>query len=204
MQNYDLEKGYIKTEQKVIKHHEGKPENERKVIADYPYDEYELVETYIPYTQQELNEIRINEIIQKLNELSQDFIQVSVGAVIEDIDERKKQFRLLHNELRTLKGKPERIYTKFDNLYKQYKHNMQWYTNYGLCSFSITTNRAEPYTSWKDLLVDGSISLIDYTTVFSESLGFKLICMGKNDGFNLFSGEDVIIDRLFVDNVVNL
>lgn len=51
------------------------------------------------------------ELRRTLRELSEDFIQVSAGAVIPDIDARKALFRQLHNELRQLKGLPPREYS---------------------------------------------------------------------------------------------
>lgn len=52
------------------------------------------------------------EICQRLEELSQDFIQEFLGAVFDDIEERKQEFQKLHNELRTLLGKESREYIK--------------------------------------------------------------------------------------------
>ena len=46
----------------------------------------------------------------RLNELTQDFIQASLGAVFDDIEERKREFRTLHNELRVFQGKKPREY----------------------------------------------------------------------------------------------
>lgn len=64
------------------------------------------------YTTMMETEFRQNQIIRKLNQLSQDFIQADLGAEIEDIEERKQEFKELHNELRELLGKPPRIYTR--------------------------------------------------------------------------------------------
>lgn len=61
-------------------------------------------------TDEELINKRVYEIQEKLNQLTQDFIQVMCGAVIDDIKERKQEFQALHNELRTLEGKEPRIY----------------------------------------------------------------------------------------------
>ena len=46
----------------------------------------------------------------RLNELSQDFIQVSIGAKIDNIETRKQEFVSCHNELRNLLGKEKREY----------------------------------------------------------------------------------------------
>jgi hypothetical protein len=53
---------------------------------------------------------RIAEITTRLDALDKDFRQADLGAVIEDLDERKAEFITLHNELRTLQGKPLRVY----------------------------------------------------------------------------------------------
>ena len=53
---------------------------------------------------------KIINIQSRLNELSQDFIQVSLGAEFGDLEERKTEFKTLHNELRTLLGKGPRNY----------------------------------------------------------------------------------------------
>lgn len=61
-------------------------------------------------TEEELKEQRISEIQHRLNELNQDFIQILCGAEIENADERKEEFKTLHNELRALLGKEPREY----------------------------------------------------------------------------------------------
>ena len=55
---------------------------------------------------------RIKEIKTRLEQLSQDFVQLLVGAEFEDLEERKKEFQFLHNELRELLGKEPRIYVE--------------------------------------------------------------------------------------------
>lgn len=55
-------------------------------------------------------EKREEKIKSRLNNLTQDFIQVLCGAVFEDIEERKQEFRTLHNELRVFQGKKPREY----------------------------------------------------------------------------------------------
>lgn len=57
-----------------------------------------------------LKDLRIAEITTRLEQLDKDFRQADLGAVIEDLDERKAEFITLHNELRTLQGKPLRVY----------------------------------------------------------------------------------------------
>lgn len=68
------------------------------------------LEKYNARKQKELDNIRIKEIGTRLDALDKDFRQADLGAVIEDIDERKAEFIALHNELRTLEGKPLRVY----------------------------------------------------------------------------------------------
>lgn len=66
-------------------------------------------EEYIP-TEEDLKRERMVEISVRLSELTQDFIQESLGAVFDDIEERRKEFISLHNELRVLLGKEPREY----------------------------------------------------------------------------------------------
>ena len=66
--------------------------------------------------EEEIKEGRIREIKQELTNLSQDFIQHDLGAIFEDIDERKNKFISLHNELRVLLGKTPREYITNNNI----------------------------------------------------------------------------------------
>lgn len=59
---------------------------------------------------------RIVFITNRLSQLSQDFIQVQLGAVFEDLETRKQEFRDLHNELRILQGKEKRIYMEANDV----------------------------------------------------------------------------------------
>ena len=59
--------------------------------------------------------IRISEIKTRLEQLSQDIIQSLAGAEFEDMAERQKEFKTLHNELRILLGKEPRKYLEVDN-----------------------------------------------------------------------------------------
>lgn len=60
-------------------------------------------------TQDELNKIRIAEIQARLTELDHDIVQDIVGEIVPNIEERKIEFIALHNELRTLLGKEQRL-----------------------------------------------------------------------------------------------
>ena len=62
-------------------------------------------------TQEELKEQRRFEISRRLEQLSQDFVQAMAGAYFEDLEARKTEFQMLHNELRTLQGKEPRHYS---------------------------------------------------------------------------------------------
>ena len=60
-------------------------------------------------TQDELNKIRIAEIQARLTELDHDIVQDIAGEIVPNIEERKIEFIALHNELRTLLGKEQRL-----------------------------------------------------------------------------------------------
>jgi hypothetical protein len=68
------------------------------------------LEKYNARKQKELDKIRIVEIETRMDALDKDFRQADLGAVIEDLGERKAEFIALHNEWRTLQGKPLRVY----------------------------------------------------------------------------------------------
>lgn len=93
-----------------------KPLKTRLGSYNYKYVNGEIIEVDNEAADQEKEEIqqRIVYIRGRLNELSQDFIQSSLGAVFEDLDERKSEFVSLHNELRVLLGKDERVYMEVE------------------------------------------------------------------------------------------
>lgn len=70
------------------------------------------MEFYEGMTLEEYNnkQIRGSEIRRRLDELSNDFVQAFAGAYIADLDERKREFAELHNELRAIMGKMPRSY----------------------------------------------------------------------------------------------
>ena len=76
------------------------------------YDEYEDVLKIEPLSAEELKQNRIYEIQARLNQLSQDFVQADLGAVFDDLEARKSEFKTLHNELRELQGKDKREYIR--------------------------------------------------------------------------------------------
>ena len=78
--------------------------------VDFNEDMTFNIEAYNARKANTLAKDRVVEIRTRLAQLSQDFIQVQVGAIFPDIEERKEEFRALHNELRSLLGKEERIY----------------------------------------------------------------------------------------------
>lgn len=63
----------------------------------------------------DIKQERLSEIQQRLNDLSQDFVQADLGAVFEDLEQRKNEFRTLHNEMRILLGKEPRVYLQETN-----------------------------------------------------------------------------------------
>ena len=85
-------------------------EKEDCEASDFNDDLTFNIEKYNARKLAESNAERIIEIKERLNELSQDFIQVQVGAEFDNLEERKAEFRNLHNELRVLLGKEPRIY----------------------------------------------------------------------------------------------
>lgn len=130
---YDLEKGYLIEDRLLVKKHPEIPATEgvghykntyfpnggveREWVWDIEpqnavesWDEYEEVQVYVPYTAEQLKEKRIVAIKERLSQLSEDFVQSWAGAYIEDIEERKKEFAELHNQLRLLLGKTPRTY----------------------------------------------------------------------------------------------
>ena len=54
------------------------------------------------------NILLINKKQQRLAELTKDFAQVQAGLIIDDLEERKAEFRTLLNEVRALQGKEPR------------------------------------------------------------------------------------------------
>lgn len=82
--------------------------------ADFNEDLTFNVEKYNARKQEETNRLRIAEIKPRLDQISQDLIQAQVGAVFEDLEERKAEFQSLHNELRLLSGKTPRRYYEYD------------------------------------------------------------------------------------------
>lgn len=108
-----------------------------KIIDKFSYQAYPITDDMIEVNEETLREIgktkcfengkiidydnsnefkelskqkRIAEIKQRLDELNKDFIQYYLGAVIENIEDKKIEFISLHNELRELIGKEPRIY----------------------------------------------------------------------------------------------
>lgn len=65
-------------------------------------------------SEEEKQQHRISEIQQRLNNLSQDFVQADLGAIFEDLEQRKEEFRTLHNEMRVLLNKEPRVYEVLD------------------------------------------------------------------------------------------
>lgn len=92
-------------------------QNSRESIEDFVFykdNKVYLRAEYPQYYQEMLGEFekskRIKAIRERLTELSQDFTQIQLGAVFKDQEDRKNEFRELHNELRKLLGKEPREY----------------------------------------------------------------------------------------------
>ena len=78
--------------------------------SDFDEDLTFNIDRYNARKQNENNQLRIAEIKPRLEQLSQDLIQAQAGALFEDLEERKAEFQILHNELRTLLGQEPRKY----------------------------------------------------------------------------------------------
>ncbi len=76
------------------------------IDGEYVFNEKKYKNRYQGFKNQQ----RLEEINKRLISLTQDFIQVQCGAIIENIEERKQEFRNLHNELRELQNKEKRSY----------------------------------------------------------------------------------------------
>ena len=124
---YDTEQGVLKNDKLFIKSHPAVEEVGHYEMHRYPnggcskewvvdtpaveaYDEYEEIQVYVPYTQAQKDEKRASEIRGRLSQLSDDFVQSWAGAYFPDLEERKKEFANLHNELRAILGKTPRTY----------------------------------------------------------------------------------------------
>ncbi len=117
---------------RLVKHHEAVKEIKEKfhyeVIKEYAnggkdvkkvvdvasvepkdaYDEFEDVLQIAYLTDDEKNNIRKSGIQERLNSISQDIIQSMTGELVPEIEQRKKEFIELHNELRILLNKEPR------------------------------------------------------------------------------------------------
>lgn len=98
-----------------------------KILGETSYQTYPETIDMINFEEEDLKEIGItkkfengqivpyesnSKIIaikkQRLTELTKDFAQVEAGLQIDDIEERKAEFRTLLNEVRVLQGKEPR------------------------------------------------------------------------------------------------
>lgn len=128
---YDLSKGYLTTDyiEEVVPEVQAIEEQGHfETIAEYPNGgkdvkwvvdvagvEYQpqkikkkQVTIYVPYSEEELKQQQIRIKINRLAELTKDFAQVEAGLIIDDLEERKAEFRTLLNEVRVLQGKQPR------------------------------------------------------------------------------------------------
>ncbi len=99
-----------------------------KILGETSYQTYPETIDMVNFEEEDLKEIGItkkfengqivsyeanNKIIetkkkQRLAELTKDFAQVEAGLQIDDIEDRKQEFRTLLNEVRVLQGKQPR------------------------------------------------------------------------------------------------
>lgn len=128
---YDLSKGYLTTDyiEEVVPEVQAiEEQGHYETVAEYPNGgkdvkwvvdiagvEYQPeriekvpITVYVPFTEEELKQQQINIKINRLTELTKDFAQVEAGLVIDDIEDRKQEFRTLLNEIRVLQGKQPR------------------------------------------------------------------------------------------------
>lgn len=68
------------------------------------------VDKYNTRKQKELDEIELPKLQSELSSLSQDLIQAQAGAVIDNLEERKARFQVVHNRIREIMGKEPRVY----------------------------------------------------------------------------------------------
>ena len=133
-QDIDYSKYKLVDAKRFVRHHEAvaevKEQFHYETIREYPnggkdvkkvidveyvepkeaYDEYEDILKIEPLSAEELKQNRIYKIQARLNQLTQDFVQAELGAVFDDLEARKSEFKTLHNELRELQGKEKREY----------------------------------------------------------------------------------------------
>lgn len=96
------------------------PYNYTKVEIDDIYSDCQLsdfnndltfnIEKYNARKQRELDEEELPELQAELNAISQDLIQAQAGAVIDNLEERKVRFQVVHNRIREIMRKEPRIY----------------------------------------------------------------------------------------------
>lgn len=72
----------------------------------------------IVFTEEQIQESLIHRELEEelktlqaeLNALSQDLVQAQAGAVIDNLEERKARFQVVHNRIREIMGKEPRVY----------------------------------------------------------------------------------------------
>lgn len=80
-----------------------------KVYVPLPKEEPAKEEEYVE-TEEDKAFAEEYETFKRLQELTNDLVQAMAGAVFDDLEERKKEFREMHNKLRYFKGKIPREY----------------------------------------------------------------------------------------------
>lgn len=80
-----------------------------KVYIPLPKEEPTKEEEYVE-TEEDKAFAEEYETFKRLQELTNDLVQAMAGAVFDNLEERKKEFREMHNKLRHFKGKTPREY----------------------------------------------------------------------------------------------
>jgi hypothetical protein len=78
--------------------------------SDFNDDLTFSVDKYNARKKRELEQIELVGLQTELNSLSQDLIQAQAGAVIDNLEERKARFQVVHNRIREIIGKEPRVY----------------------------------------------------------------------------------------------
>lgn len=112
---------FILKEGNVVKrfstyHFNGAEETNQKIVEgfDHKYylEEYTKTKEYLSakkeYDEKFLKGVDILKKKARLEELTKDLAQVQAGLIIENIEEKKEEFRTLLNEIRVLQGKEPR------------------------------------------------------------------------------------------------
>lgn len=91
----------------------------KDLIVDIATGEHKIIETESTAEElkiindnknKELERQELQELQAELNSLSQDIIQAQAGAVIDNLEEHKARFQVVHNRIREIMGKEPKVY----------------------------------------------------------------------------------------------